>query len=1593
MKLHANLTAAVALLALYLIEAPARLFGTEWTNDSEYTVTVYWEYSGRVTQYSASGDEEWHTSESGSGQEDIAPHASFSDSSYSWDEPGFDGSDIVHEGNIWITGVESHEPPKEPTYNDIWDAWTYRDDWGSQQYGGTNWDNKNYGGTTWNDKSYGGTNWGDKSYGSTAWSQKNFGSENWDAWSYTDDWGDWSDNSSRTYTNYTNWTPDASGIPSNQIVTQTRMADYVDTTTSSRSGTRTGTRSGTVGWTVSGTQPWTRNGTVDWTRSGSVDWTQTGTTAWTQTGTRFWEHTGTRYWSDGHTESLYESSSESLSNSGSESTTQSGSDSVSDNGTDSVSDSGTDSVSDSGTDSLSDSSSDSIQDSKQSSTGGSEIQTRSVQGTGAIPVTALITASSTTGTYPATVTITWSSTNATSVAVTGPGLNSTAANGSTVVSGLGAGISTFTVIAQGQNGPASQSVAVSVAKAPLAVVANNKSRIYGAANPMFDATITGFLNGDTAAVVSGAPTLSCAATDSSGAGAYGITPTIGTLSAANYSFSVFNPGTLSVNKAALTATATGQTRTYGAANPAFPISYAGFVNGDTAISITPPIVSTTATAISAVGPYAITLAGGSATNYSLTLVNGTLTVTKAPLSVTADDKSKVYGSANPPLSVSYNGFVNGDTLSAVIAPAIATSATPASPVGSYSITLSGGSAANYSLTLTNGTLAVTKASLTVTADSKSRTYGATNPILTYTLGGFVNGDTAAVVAGLPALATSAQASSSVGAYAIAPSQGSLVAANYVFGPFNNGTLTVTKAPLTVAADDKSKIYGAATPAFTLSYTGLVNGDTSGSVTPPTATTTAVPGSPVGSYPINLVGGTAANYTLSLVSGTLSVTKAVLAITANNQSRPYGSANPSFTIAYAGFVNGDTASSIAPPMASTSATATSAVGSYPITLSGGSATNYSLTLASGTLTVTKAALTATANNQTKIYGAPNSALTISYVGFVNGDTASSITAPIASTTATTASSVGSYPISLSGASATNYTITLVSGTLTIANATLTATANNQSKIYGAANPTLTTSYSGFVNGDTANSIVPPMASTSATAASVVGNYPITLSGGSAANYSLALVNGSLSVTPAILTIAADDKTRPFAAANPPLTYAYSGFVNGDTAASVSGVASVTTAAQPTSNAGTYIITAAPGTLNSPNYQFVFANGTLTIVPKVVTFTFADLSSVYDGSAKTASAIPSDPNTTYLSDLTKGPSAGSYIVSATANGNYSGSGTGTLTISPKPVTFTFGNLAHVYDGTAKTAMLTPSDASATFTSDLTKGPNASAYLVSANATGNYSGAGSANLMIARAPQTIALTPNATTAFAGETKTFTASGGQNAYVWGGSAGASGSASDVAVTLSTLGAYTVTVSNAASSNFEASNTVTATIDVLSNHQVNNLTPVASSFTINDASSPMNGQTYGRIWQDGGWVAYLGRSGVRFNVTAQAWPAVKTIEVQSKPPSGSWASLATQSASTSSTTADVTLSVMLGEAAPGQPLVPASFVDGTPQTGQWAFRARVQDANGEWSDFSAEVPVEVILPITNKVVSGQTVPPAGELGNWFTASPVQSFSFPLWIP
>jgi hypothetical protein len=831
-----------------------------------------------------------------------------------------------------------------------------------------------------------------------------------------------------------------------------------------------------------------------------------------------------------------------------------------------------------------------------------------------------------------------------------------------------------------------------VSPALLTIAADHKTKMYGASMPTLTVTATGFVNGDTLGSLTGTLGFSTVALASSSVGTYSILP--GGLSSPNYTIT-FSAGTLSITPAGLTITADNHVKTYGAGLPTLTVSYSGFVNGDTPASLTTqPSVTTTATASSPVGSYPITPSGAVDANYTISYAPGTLTVTPAALMITANDHSKLYGAALPALTVSYSGLVNGDTpASLTTQPTVTTTATANSPVGNYPITASGAVDANYTISYAPGTLAVTPATLTITANDHSKLYGAALPSLTVSYSGLVNGDSPASLTTQPTVTTTATANSPVGNYPITAS--GAVDANYTIS-YAPGTLAVTPATLTITANDQSKLYGAALPALTVSYSGLVNGDSPASLTTqPSVTTTATASSPVGSYPITPSGAVDANYTISYAPGTLTVTPAALTITSNDQSKVYGAALPALTVSYGGLVNGDTPASLTTqPTVTTTATANSPVGSYPITVSGAIDANYTISYTPGTLTVTPAALTITANDQSKLYGAALPALTVSYSGLVNGDTPANLTTqPSVTTTATAGSPVGSYPITANGAVDANYTISYMPGTLKVTPSALTITADGKSKAYGAPLPALTVSYNGFVNGDTpANLTALPIVTTVASSASAVGTYPITASGAVDANYTINYLPGPITVTPVALVITANNQSKAYGAPLPVLTVSYSGFVNGDTTASLTTLPIVTTAATAASSVGTYPISA--GGAADANYSISYVPGILTVTPVALTITA-------DNNAKQYSD-PLPVFTVSYNGLVNGDTPasllGSLIVSTPATML---SGPGTYPITPSGLSSPNYSITW-FKGTLT---VTPEDAGASYTGALFVGANSS------------------------------------------------------------------------------------------------------------------------------------------------------------------------------------------------------------------------------------------------------------------------------------------------
>jgi hypothetical protein len=250
-------------------------------------------------------------------------------------------------------------------------------------------------------------------------------------------------------------------------------------------------------------------------------------------------------------------------------------------------------------------------------------------------------------------------------------------------------------------------VYVDVTPAPLTIAAVNKIKQVGKPLPLLEATYSGFVNGDTPASLDVAPTLSTTATDSSPVGDYPITVS-GALDA-NYTIT-FVGGILTVtNKTVPTITwAKPAAIVYGTALSSTQLNASASDNGQAVggtYSYSPP-VGTVLQAGNAQELHVVFTPADTTTYVSVEAVV-TIDVARAPLIIKADNKFKLVGTENPPLTATYSGLVNGDTGATLDSPPVlSTTAMTGSPLGIYPITISGASDANYNITMSGGTLTV-----------------------------------------------------------------------------------------------------------------------------------------------------------------------------------------------------------------------------------------------------------------------------------------------------------------------------------------------------------------------------------------------------------------------------------------------------------------------------------------------------------------------------------------------------------------------------------------------------------------------------------------------------------------------------------------------------------------------------------------------------------------------------------------------------------------------------------------------------------------------------------------------------------------------
>ncbi|UAM98360.1 T9SS type A sorting domain-containing protein [Polaribacter litorisediminis] len=551
-------------------------------------------------------------------------------------------------------------------------------------------------------------------------------------------------------------------------------------------------------------------------------------------------------------------------------------------------------------------------------------------------------------------------------------------------------------------------------------------------------------------------------------------------------------------------------------------------------------------------------------------------IPKKPITITADVKSKIYGETDPELTytITTGSLENGDVFTGNL------TREAGEDVGDYIIssTLSNH---NYDITFVSNNLSIVQKEITITADVKSKIYGATDPELTYTIttGSLENGD---VFTGNLTRVIGEE----IGDYAIS----STLSNNNYDITFVSNNFSIVQKEITITADVKSKIYGAADPELTYTITtgSLENGDVF------TGNLTRVAGEDVGDY---IISSTLSNnnYDITFVSNNLSIVQKEITITADVKSKIYGATDPelTYTITTGSIENGDVFTG------NLTREAGEDVGEHAIssTLSNN---NYDITFVSNNLSIVQKEITITADVKSKIYGEtdPELTYTVTTGSIENGDVFTG------NLTREAGEDVGEYAIS-STLSNDNYDITFVSNNLSIVQREITITADAKSKIYGETDPELTYTITtgSLENGDVFTGNL------TREAGEDVGEYAIssTLSNN---NYDITFVSNNLSIVQKEITITADVKSKVYGETDPELTYTITtgSLENGD-------VFTGNLTREAGEDVGEYAISS---TLSSNNYDITFESNNLSIVQREITVT-ADI--------KTKNFGDSDPVLTY------------------------------------------------------------------------------------------------------------------------------------------------------------------------------------------------------------------------------------------------------------------------------------------------------------------------------------------------------------------------------
>ncbi len=840
--------------------------------------------------------------------------------------------------------------------------------------------------------------------------------------------------------------------------------------------------------------------------------------------------------------------------------------------------------------------------------------------------------------------------------------------------------------------------------------------------------------------------------------------------------------TASITPAALTIYATSDSKVYdGTTTSSKTPTTSTLYDGDTVTAgqaFTSKNVLGTGGSTLMVTGYTVNDGDGGA-DYIVTTATATGTITPAALTISATTDTKVYdGTTTSSKTPTTSTLYDGDTVTASQA------FTSKNVLGAGNSTLvvtgytvnDGDGGADYTVTTATAAGTITPAALTIFATTDSKVYdGTTTSSKTPTTSTLYDGDT--VTASQAFLSKNVMGTNS----------STLVVTGYTVNDGDNGadytvttataTGTITPAALTIFATSDSKVYdGTTTSSKTPTTSTLYDGDTvtasqafaSKNVLGTGASTLVVTG-----YTVN-DGDNGADYTVTTVTATGTITPAALTISATTDSKVYdGTTTSAKTPTTSTLYDGDTVT------ASQAFTSKNVLGTGGSTLvvtgytvnDGDNGADYTVTTVTAAGTITPAALTISATTDSKVYdGTTTSAKTPTTSTLYDGDT---VTASQAFTSKNVLGAghstlvVTGYTVN-DGDNGADYTVTTATAAGTITPAALTISATTDSKVYdGTTTSSKTPTTSTLYDGDTVT------ASQAFTSKNVLGAGNSTLvvtgytvnDGDGGKDYTVTTATAAGTITPAALTIFATTDTKVYdgttTSAKAPTT---STLYDGDTV-----TASQVFMSKNVLGAGNSTLAVSGYTVNDGNggndYTVRVMTATGTITPAALTISATTDTKVYDGTT-TSSKTPTT-STLYDGDtVTASQAFTSKNVLGTGNStlvvtgytvNDSNGGkdytvttvTATGTITPAALTISATTDSKVYDGTIAssktptTSTLYDGDtvtASQAFTSKNVLGTGASTLVVTGYTVND--GDNGADYTVTTATATGTITPAALT-----------------------------------------------------------------------------------------------------------------------------------------------------------------------------------------------------------------------------------------------------------